>query len=45
MVNSLWVNADHGGDFRPLANHMTQLRNFTKGDDFTRPTFKGCTNE
>ena len=22
--------ADHGRDFRPLADHMTMLRNFTK---------------
>ena len=30
MVNTVWVNADHGRDFNPLADHMTKLRNFTK---------------
>ena len=30
MVNSVWVNADHGRDFHPLADHMTKLHNFTK---------------
>ena len=24
--------ADHGCDFHPLADHMTKLRNFTKGE-------------
>ena len=32
MVNTLWVNADHGPDFHPLADHMTKLQNFTKGE-------------
>ena len=26
------VNADHGRDFHPLADHTTKLHNFTKGD-------------
>ena len=26
------VNANHGCDFYPLANHMTRLTNFTKGE-------------
>ena len=30
MVNTVWVNADHGRDFDPLSDHMTKLRNFTK---------------
>ena len=30
MVNTVWVNANHGRDFHPLANHTTKLRNFTK---------------
>ena len=30
MVNTVWVNADHGRDLHPLADHMTKLRNFTK---------------
>ena len=30
MVNTVWVNADHGRDFHPLADHMTKLRKCTK---------------
>ena len=30
MVNTVWVNADHWRDFHPLADHITELRNFTK---------------
>ena len=30
MVNTVWVNAYHGCDFHPLADHMTKLKNFTK---------------
>ena len=26
------VNADHRRDFHPLADHMTKLRDFTKGE-------------
>ena len=33
MVNTVWVNADHGRDLHPLADHMTKLRNFTKEDN------------
>ena len=32
MVNTLWVNADHGCDFHPLNDHMTKLQNFSKGE-------------
>ena len=28
MVNTVWVNADHGCDLHPLADHITKLRNF-----------------
>ena len=31
-VNALLVNADHGRDFHPLADHMTKLRNVTNGE-------------
>ena len=31
MVKTVWVNADDGRDFHPLADHMTMLRNYTKG--------------
>ena len=30
MVNTVWVNADHGHDLHPLTDRMTKLRNFTK---------------
>ena len=30
MINTAWVNADHGRDFHALANHMTKLQKFTK---------------
>ena len=33
MVNTVWVNADHGRDLRPLADHTTKLRNFTKEEN------------
>ena len=31
MLNTLWVNADDGRDFHPLADHTTTLKHFTKG--------------
>ena len=33
MVNTVRVNADYGRDFNPLADHMTNLRNFTNGEN------------
>ena len=33
MVNTVWVNADHGRDFHPLAGHMTKLQKFTKEEN------------
>ena len=30
MVNTVRVYADHGHDSNPLADHMTNLENFTK---------------
>ena len=30
MVATVLVNADDGCDFHPLADHTTELRNFTK---------------
>ena len=33
MVNTVWVNADHLRDLRPLADHITQLRNLTKEEN------------
>ena len=33
MVNTVWVNVDHGRDFHPLADHMTKLKKFTKEEN------------
>ena len=33
MVNTVWVNADHGRDFHPLADDMTKLKKFTKEEN------------
>ena len=33
MVSPVWVNADHGRDFNPLAEHMTKLKNSTKEEN------------
>ena len=29
----MWVNAGHGRDFYPLADHMTKFKNFTKEEN------------
>ena len=29
MTITVWVNADHGRDFHPLADHMTKIQHFT----------------
>ena len=41
MINTLRLNTDYGSDFHPLADHMTKLRNFTKGEirEFSEFTF------
>ena len=33
MVNTVRVNADHGHNLYLLADHMTQLQNFTKEEN------------
>ena len=33
MVSTVWVNADHGRDHHPLADHITRLRNLTKEEN------------
>ena len=33
MVSTVRVNADHWRDFRPVADHMTMLRNLTKEEN------------
>ena len=33
MVNTAWVNAGHGRDFHPPADHMTKFQNFTKEEN------------
>ena len=40
MVSTVWVNADHGRDLRPLADHMTQLKNFTKEENLDFSAFR-----
>ena len=40
MVNTVWVNADHGHDFHPLNDDMTKLRNFTKGENHDLSAFR-----
>ena len=37
MVNTVRVNVNQERDFHPLADHMTKLRNCTKGEIFHRP--------
>ena len=33
MVNTVWINADHGRDLCPLADHMTKLKKITKEEN------------
>ena len=40
MVNTVWVNADHGRDFRPLADHKTKLRIFTNEEHRDSSAFR-----
>ena len=40
MVNTVWVNADHGCDLHPLTDHMTKLRNFTKDENSDFSAFR-----
>ena len=40
MVNTVQVSADHGHDFNALADHMTKLRNFTKGENHDCSAFR-----
>ena len=40
MVNVVRVNADHERDFSPLGDHMTELRNFTKGENRDFSSFR-----
>ena len=32
MVNTIRMYDDHGRDFHPLTDHMTMLRNYSKGE-------------
>ena len=32
MINTVRVSADHGRGFQPLADHVTNFRNFTKDE-------------
>ena len=40
MVNTVWVNADHGHDLHLLANHMTQLTKFIKEENYDFSAFR-----
>ena len=40
MVNTVRVNTDHGRDFNPIANHMINLRNFTKSENHAFSAFR-----
>ena len=40
MVNTVWVNADHVRDLHLLADHMTELRNFTKEENHDFSAFR-----
>ena len=40
MVSTVWINADHGRDFHPLADHTTQLKNFTKEENLDFSAFR-----
>ena len=40
MVNTVWVNADHGSDLHPLGDHMTKLRNFAKEENLDFSAFR-----
>ena len=33
MVNTVWVNVDHGRDLHLLAEHMTKLQNSTREEN------------
>ena len=39
MVNTVQVNAGHGRDFHPLADHMVKLKHFNKGKIHKFSTF------
>ena len=32
MVNTVRANPNHRGDFHPVADHMTEIKKFTKGE-------------
>ena len=40
MVNTVWVNADHGRDFHPLADHTAKLRNYNKDENSDFSAFR-----
>ena len=40
MVNTVWVNADHGRDLHPIADHTTKLNNFTKEENSDFSAFR-----
>ena len=44
MVNTVWVNANHGRDLHPLANYTTKLRNFTNEESRDFSAFRFFTS-
>ena len=44
MVNTVRISANHGRDFNPLTDHMTKLRNFTKGENREFSAFRFSLN-
>ena len=40
MVNTVWVNADHGHNLHPLADHMTELQHFTNEENRNFSAFR-----
>ena len=40
MVNNVWVNADHGRNLHPLADHVTKLKHFTKEENSDFSAFR-----
>ena len=40
MLNTVRVNANHGHDLHPLADHMTKLQNFIKEENCDFSAFR-----
>ena len=40
IQNTVWVNADHGRDLHPLADHMAKVQNFPKEENHDFSAFR-----